>query len=112
MSLIFPPRPLAAPPGAQSAAQVDQLAQVVGIMVRHQKCFTQDRLAFTVWNPGEQVPARALDKTHHRFQVRLKGADALIPGARAGWGIRGGPVTRWPFGRDVLWVAAEFENVP
>lgn len=67
--LASPPRAASAAPGAQAAAQGDELAQMVGVVVGHQQRLAQQRLIGGVRQRGEQVALGIADQSDHRGQI-------------------------------------------
>ena len=99
-------------PGAEGAAEVDELAEVIGIVVGEDEGFAQNGLALAVGDFGVEIGARIFDELNHFAQIVFKGFDGFVPlfFARRDRGLR--PVAFGKFGRDVRVIAAKFQNVP
>jgi len=99
-------------PGAEQAANVNELCDVICVVVGEHQGFAQDGLAVAPWNFGEQICPWIADQFLHFFQVGAELVHAFRPGS--GIGGRGGfrPVSLGPFWRDMFRIAAEFEDVP
>src|SRR5258708_6921075 len=99
-------------PGAEQAAQVDQLPEVVRVVVGYEQGFTQDGLAVSPWNARQQISLGIRNQILHRFQILAELLNAFVPRGCARRSLCFWPVSLRPFGRLVFAVAAEFENIP
>src|SRR5580692_8922862 len=99
-------------PGAQSAAQVHELAEVIRIVVCQYQRFPQNRLALAMRYFSEEIGLRVLHQADHILQIPLECRDAFLPGFLVGGDRRFGPVSRWKRRGDVLGISAELEDVP
>src|SRR5262249_36836851 len=110
------PRCLALPllilPRAQGAAQQHEVSPGIGVVVGNEQRLAQDRLPLAVRDRREQVRGRVRDQVLHRLQIGAEGGEAPLPGAIIRRSIALGPVPVRKLWRDVLWVAAELEDVP
>lgn len=99
-------------PGAEKAAKVEQLAEVVRVVVGDEEGLAQDGLSVAPGNFGEEIGLGVFDERPHGLEVASKLLDALVPGGSVG--RRGGfrPVSGGPGRRDVFGIAAELEDVP
>src|SRR5690242_6385763 len=99
-------------PGSQQPAQQDQLAHVISVVIRRQQRLPQNRLSVAVRDRREQIGFRIRNQRDHRFEIRSKFPQALIPRTvrRRRFGIR--PVSSGELWRDVLRVPAELQDVP
>src|SRR5262249_46144179 len=77
-----------------------------------QKPFAQDGLPISMRYWSKQVGRGVGDESTHCRQVRTKRINRLIPGAVIGRAIAARPITLGPGGRDVLRIAAKFQDVP
>src|SRR5689334_13733052 len=85
---------------------------MIGVVVSNQQSLSQQRLALATGYCGKQIRARIGNQVLHRFQVSLKRCDALIPGVLGRWRIAVGPISAGKLGGDMIWITAEFEDVP
>src|SRR6267143_1153825 len=99
-------------PGPQAAAQVHQLPQVVGVVIREDQRLTKNRLSIAVRNLREQVGPRIFHQLDHFFQIVLKLMHAVVPRRSIRRHRRLRPVTFGKTGRLMLWIAAELQDVP
>ena len=97
---------------SQHAANQDQRAQVVRIVICYQQRFAQKRLAGAMRNLCEEIVCRIRDEFLHLFQIISKLVNRFIPEIDRARFIRVRPITFRPFRRDVTCVAREFEYVP
>ena len=99
-------------PGAEEAADVDELGDVVGIVVGYKQGLAKNCLAVAPGNFGEQIGLGIGDQVEQSFLIGAELLDAFGPGCVAGRDGSFRPVAFGPFGGDVLGVPAEFDNVP
>src|SRR5580693_493815 len=99
-------------PRTERAAQIHELAKVVGVVVREKQRFAQNRLALTMRYFGEQIGARVSHQTDHLFQIALERRHAFLPGYLIGGHRRFWAVSVWKIRRDVFWISAEVHDVP
>src|SRR5580658_3971180 len=66
-------------PRTEHPPNQDELAQMVGVVVREKQRLAKYRLARAMRNRREQICLRISDEFRHRFQVRLECLDALVP---------------------------------
>src|SRR5690242_1835363 len=99
-------------PNTQQSSDHQQLAQMVGIVVRYQQSFAQNSLPVTPRNPGVEVSFGISYQILHAFQVGAKLLHALLPGGRAGRSFTFRPILIGEFRRNMFRTAAEFHNVP
>ncbi len=99
-------------PGAEGAAEVYELTQVVRIVVGQHQRFAQNCLALAVGDRRVEIGFWIFDEANHVAQVALESGDGVVPllVVARGRGFR--PVALGKFGRDVFAVAAEFQNIP
>src|SRR5437762_12192958 len=57
-------------PFSERPPEIDELAEMIGVVVRHEQRFAQDRLAVPMGNPGEQIGLRILHETDHFLEIR------------------------------------------
>ena len=81
-------------------------------MVGEDEGFAQNGLALAVGDFGVEIGSRIFDQLDHFAQIVFEPLHRLIPLFFARRGRRLGPVALGKFGRDVLVVAAEFQNIP
>ena len=81
-------------------------------MICQKQRLAQKRLAGAMRNLCEEIVGRIRDEILHRFQIISKLVDRCIPEIGRSQFIRVRPITFWPFRRDVICVAREFEDVP
>jgi hypothetical protein len=98
-------------PGAEQAAHVDQLGDVVGVVIGKQQGLTQNRLAVTPRDAGVQLSLGIRHQGLHGLHIFSELPDAAGPGRSAWRRFSLRPVSLGPFGRGVLGAAAELENV-
>ena len=103
-------------PGAEEAADGDELAQVVCVVIGDQEGFAEDRvgrlLGLGVADWFEEIDRGVRDQIHHRLKVGPECGDGLVPGCGARRRVGGGPVAVGELGGGVLWVDAVAENIP
>ncbi len=99
-------------PGAEQAAEQDELAEVIRIMVGCQQRFAEDGLSRAVRDARGEIRFRAGYELLQGAAIAQECADAAVPrgGARRGGGFR--PVAAGKIRRDVFRVAAELKDVP
>ena len=85
---------------------------MVGIVVRDEQGLAEDRLAGPVRDAGRKVRRGIFYQPFHGAEVGLKRLNASVPGGRVGRRVGFRPVAFGKLRRDVLSVAAEFEDVP
>src|ERR1700752_3977380 len=79
-------------PGFQGAAQVHQLAEVIGIMICENQRLAKKCLSATPRKGSVQVNAGIGDESNHPSQVALKRLYALMPRGIIGRGGSFGPI--------------------
>ena len=99
-------------PGGQEAADEDELADVVGVVVGEEERFVEERLVVGVRNRGEEIRGGIFDSGGEFFQVGAESGDAFVPGFCIGRFGRFGPVAGREIGRGVLGVKGVFDDVP
>lgn len=81
-------------------------------MIGEEQGFTEDGLAVTPGDFDEEIGLGILYEVLHGFQIGAEVLDAGVPGRVARRGSRFWPVVVRPFRSCVIWVAAEFQDVP
>lgn len=81
-------------------------------MIREEQCLTKNRLALAVGDRSEQVHRRVPQQALHFIQITLAPCHGAIPGCVARRVFIDGPVPAWKVWRNIVRVAAEFEDVP
>jgi len=99
-------------PGSQDAAQEDEFADVIGVVIRHLQRLAQQALTFAVGKGREQIRRGTGNQFPHGFVTGPERGDAFLPGVRIWRFGFFGPVAGGPVGRNVFGIAAEFEHVP
>src|SRR6266481_293931 len=99
-------------PGTQRTPQIDQLTQMIGVVIGQQKCLAQYRLPISVRKHHAQIRFPIAHQFDHFVKIVLECFDALFPGGLVRRYGRLRPVALGKSRRDVLGVAAEFQNVP
>src|SRR5579885_3224029 len=99
-------------PGAVGPAEIDELAEVIGVVVGKEESFSEHGLAFAMRKSREKIGARIPHKLDHGSKVALERLDAGVPCVFAGRVGRLGPVAAGKIRRDVIGIAAELEDVP
>ena len=85
---------------------------MIGVVIGYEDGLAKDRLPLTVRNRCKQVHARIHHQSLHLFDVVLKLGNARSPGRIVGRGFVSRPVADRELRGDVVWIPAEFENVP
>src|SRR5262249_62071450 len=67
-------------PTGEEAADEDELADVVGVVVGEQESLAEERLVIGVSDGREEIGGSVFDFGGEFFQVSAKGADAFVPG--------------------------------
>src|SRR5271155_5582273 len=67
-------------PGAEGTAQIHQLAQMVGVVIRKDQRFAQYRLALAMRDFCEEIGARVLHQADHVRQIFLESGHTIVPG--------------------------------
>ena len=98
-------------PGAEGTAQIHQLAQMVGVVIRKDQRFAQYRLALAMRDFCEEIGARVLHQANHVRQIFLESGHTIVPGLIIGRHGSFWPVAAGKIRRDVLGIPAEFEDV-
>jgi hypothetical protein len=99
-------------PGGEEAADENELAQVVGVMVGEKQGFVEQRLVIGVGNGSEKVGGRVFNFGGELFAVGAEGRDTFIPGFCVGRLRRFGPIAGGEIGRDMLGIECVFDDVP
>src|SRR5260370_20484826 len=85
---------------------------MVGVMVRHQQRFAENRLPVAPGNLRKQICPRALRQFHHGVQAAVKPAHTFFPSRFRVRRFRIGPLAFGEFRGHVPGAAAEFHNIP
>ena len=99
-------------PGGEEAADEDELAEVVGVVIGEEQGFVQQGLVVGVRDGGEEIGGRIFDFGGELLAVGAKGSDAFFPGFCVGRFGRLGPIARRENGRDMPGVERVFDDVP
>jgi hypothetical protein len=99
-------------PRAQDATYEDRLACVIGAVIRDEQSLGKNGLASAVRNLGIEIRIGIEDQFTHLQEFALNFGDAFVPGFLARRRFGGRPIAGREVWRDVLSVAAEFEDVP
>src|SRR6266699_1422456 len=99
-------------PFSERPPEIDELAEMIGVVVRHEQRFAQDRLAVPMGNPGEQIGLRILHETDHFLEISHKCLHGLVPRGLIRRPRRCRPVPFGKSGGNMLGIAAEFQDVP
>ena len=83
-------------PRPQQSAQQHELAQMIGVMVRHEQRLAQSRLTVSVRDFSMQVRLAVGDKLLHHLPVCTEGCGASVPSLGARWSIGRRPVAIGP----------------
>jgi hypothetical protein len=99
-------------PRSEQAADVDDLAEVMRIVVGEQHGFAENGLSIGPGQFGEEIGFRICDQILHGFQIGLELGDAFRPRVLIGRGFVFRPVVVGPLQGCVVLGAAEFEDIP
>jgi hypothetical protein len=83
-------------PGAEEAAEEDELAEMVGGVVGDEEGFAEEVLAFAPPEGFIEVGAGVLDEGFEVFEVGVDRGDGLVPGVGIGRLVVFGPVVVGP----------------
>src|SRR6266404_4268896 len=85
---------------------------VIRVVIGQHQRLAENRLALSVRNRRAQIGLRVFHQLDHFLEVVLEFSHALRPGSFVlrSWGLR--PVALGKTGRNMLCVAAEFQQVP
>ncbi len=98
-------------PSAEEPTDDHQLTQMVGIVVRDEKRFPENRMPVAVGNRCKQIRRGVGYEILHCFQISAEGFKALFPSRRIRRRVPVRPVTSRERWRDVFGVPAKFEDV-
>src|SRR5208282_3740591 len=92
--------------------QHHQLSKVICIMVGHQQRLAQNRLPITPRDSGVEIDSAAGNEPLHRSQIFPERGHTRSPNLLIRRCVQRRPVSFGPFGRNMLRVAAELQDVP
>jgi len=85
---------------------------MIGVVVGEQQRLAQNGLSVAVGNLRIQIGLRAVHEADHFLEVAAERFHGFVPGSRVGRPRRLRPVALRKTRRNVLGVAAEFQDVP
>lgn len=96
----------------EEAAQGDELAEVVGVVVGEEHGLAGESLAGAAGDGGEEVGGGVGDEGAEGLEVAAEGGKGGVPSVVVGGGGGGGPVAVGEGGGDVGAIDREAEDVP
>src|SRR5258706_6201756 len=85
---------------------------MISVVVGDQERFAQDRLAVAMRNLGEEISRGLRNEIFHLFQIAAELGNCFLPKFRIAGFVGPWQISFGQFRRSVIFVAAEFENVP
>jgi predicted enzyme related to lactoylglutathione lyase len=99
-------------PGGKEAADEDELAKMVGVVIGEDKSFVEQGLVVGVRDGSKKIGCGIFDFGGELYQVGVKRGHAFLPGFFVGRLGRFGPIARGEIGRSVLGIERVLDDVP